>query len=93
MYFSVVTCKDEESNKYFEGATWYAGICINCSCHGGNIYCTKVVRVINSRNSEEIITEYCEQTGCDVAKYVKINNGVCEGRLFYFYHCNVDWDY
>ncbi|KAJ7376737.1 hypothetical protein OS493_032792 [Desmophyllum pertusum] len=44
---SEVTCQDEESNQYFEGATWSVGDCLQCSCYNGSINCTRELYVLN----------------------------------------------
>jgi len=73
----VVTCEDENSHKYFEGATWSVGSCIQCTCQNGKIYCTRAIRIITSK--QENITESCNQTICNVANYVEVHLGVCKG--------------
>ena len=77
--FLAVTCEDEDFHKYFEGSTWSAGRCIQCLCQGGKIYCTRKIRIMTSK--EETITEFCNQTNCNVAKYVRMHDGVCKGRF------------
>ncbi|XP_073235527.1 uncharacterized protein [Porites lutea] len=85
---TAITCQDEELNKYFEGATWSVGTCIQCSCQSGLIKCTRTISVSSSKNFEGRITEHCYQTECNVARYVQENKAKCRAcrwnsKVFY----------
>ncbi|CAH3032747.1 unnamed protein product [Porites lobata] len=85
---TAIACQDEELNKYFEGATWSVGTCIQCSCQSGLIKCTRTISVSSSKNFEGRITEHCSQTECNVARYVHENKDKCRacrwnGKVFY----------
>ena len=82
-----ITCQDEDSNQYFEGATWSVGKCIDCRCVQGTIYCSRKVVLASfllftqklQVANEVTFTEYCNQTECNVATYIKRNKGICHG--------------
>lgn len=83
-----ITCQDEDSNQYFEGATWSVGKCIECSCVQGKIHCSRKLVFTSfliftqkiKKASENTFTEDCNQTECNVAIYMTRNNGVCHGK-------------
>ena len=80
----MATCEDENSHKYFEGATWSVG-CIQCTCQGGKLTCKRELRLLPS--IRETLTEFCNQTNCNVAQYIKTKQSVCKGRLNLEYSC------
>ena len=83
---------DEDSNHYFEGATWRVGGCMTCTCNQGKIYCSRKIKLVSfSQFNHQLrldwdytFTEHCNQTECNVANFMKRNVGVCtgEGRNF-----------
>jgi len=83
-----ITCQDEDSNQYFEGATWSTGKCIECRCVQGKIQCSRKLILTSfllftqtTQNAGETsFTEDCNQLECNVATYMKINNGICRGK-------------
>jgi len=83
-----ITCQDEDSNQYFEGATWSVGKCMECKCVQGKIQCSRKLVLASFllftqtiQNASEItFTEDCNQMECNVATYMKRNNGVCHGK-------------
>ena len=75
--FSEVLCQDEEGNAYFDGATWTVGDCIGCRCDKGIISCSRQIMFITS---DDVKTEHCNQTVCNVATFVKTNKGICKGK-------------
>ena len=77
---AVVTCQDEDSNKYFEGVTWSADDCTQCTCNGGNINCSRELSLLTSPQ-QETVRDDCNQKECNVARYVQKNHGVCKGEL------------
>ena len=87
--FSEVTCRDEDSIQYFEGATWSVGSCIRCSCSQGKIGCSRGLLLVSFLQlegqkpavlmNEPIFIENCDQFECNVANFMKKNNGVCKG--------------
>ncbi|XP_027057142.1 uncharacterized protein LOC113684043 [Pocillopora damicornis] len=44
---SGITCRDEDSIQYFEGATWSVGSCIQCSCTQGKIRCKRELLLVS----------------------------------------------
>ena len=84
-----VTCQDEDSVQYFEGATWSVGKCIECRCKQGKIRCSRKVTLATFLHltheiklaSENTFTEHCNQAECNVANFMKRNNGVCDGKF------------
>ena len=91
--FPEVTCQDENSIQYFEGATWSVGKCMQCSCKQGVINCSREVVLASflvfthkiQIASETTFKEHCNQTDCNVANFVRRNYGVCHGK-FFFWH-------
>ncbi|XP_015780086.1 PREDICTED: kielin/chordin-like protein [Acropora digitifera] len=91
--FSEVTCQDEDGNQYFEGATWSVGSCMQCACVSGIIQCSRVVSLVSFLKLNQPIgavtfTESCNQSECNVAKYMEKNAGVCHAcrwndKLYY----------
>ena len=75
--FLEVLCQDEEGNTYFDGATWTVGDCIDCRCDKGIISCSREIMFITS---DEFKQEQCNQTGCDVAAFLKANKRICKGK-------------
>ena len=88
LYSPEITCQDEDSNQYFEGATWSIGKCIECRCVQGNIHCSRKLVLTSfqlftqtiQKASETAFTEDCNQMECNVATYMKENNGICRGK-------------
>ncbi|KAL9982816.1 hypothetical protein ACROYT_G004923 [Oculina patagonica] len=93
---SEVTCQDEDSIQYFEGAKWSVGKCMQCRCSQGKIHCSRklvlasfLVFTNNIQLASEItFTEHCDQGECNVANFMKRNNGVCHAcrwnsKLYY----------
>ncbi|KAL9982928.1 hypothetical protein ACROYT_G005043 [Oculina patagonica] len=93
---SEVTCQDEDSIQYFEGATWSVGKCMQCSCNKGKIYCSRKIVLASfllfttktQIGSKITFTEHCNQSDCNVATFMKISYGVCHAcrwnsRLYY----------
>ncbi|CAH3158045.1 unnamed protein product, partial [Pocillopora meandrina] len=95
---SEVTCRDEDSIQYFEGATWSVGSCIQCSCTQGKIRCKRELFLVSFLQlggqkpavilNEPNFSENCDQFECNVANFMKKNNGVCKacrwnGQLYY----------
>ncbi|XP_078357682.1 uncharacterized protein LOC144642574 [Oculina patagonica] len=91
---SEVTCQDEDSTQYFEGATWSVGKCVQCSCIQGKINCSRKVVLLASFLSSQVASgntfiEHCNQTDyCNVANFMKKNRGVCKAcrwnsKLYY----------
>ncbi|CAH3022119.1 unnamed protein product, partial [Porites evermanni] len=93
---SVVTCQDEDSNQYFEGTKWSVGSCIKCSCAQGKIHCSRTAVLVSFLQlsglvvvaSDQTFIEYCNQTSCNVASFVKANKEICyacrwNGKLYY----------
>ena len=88
-FFSEVTCRDEDSIRYFEGATWSVGSCIQCSCTQGKIRCKRELLLVSFLQlggqkpavilNEPNFSENCDQFECNVANFMKKNNGVCKG--------------
>lgn len=74
----MATCEDEDSRKYFEGATWFVGNCIKCNCTEGKISCNREIRIITS--NEEMLTEDCNQTNCNMVEFLETKKGVCAGN-------------
>lgn len=70
-------CQDEEGIAYFDGATWSVGDCIYCICDKGIISCSRWILFITS---DELKTEHCSQTGCNVAAFLKKNKRICKGK-------------
>ena len=89
LLLSVVTCQDEDSNQYFEGTTWSVGSCIKCSCAQGKIHCSRTAVLVSFLQlsglvivaSDQTFTEYCNQTSCNVASFVKANKEICYGKF------------
>ncbi len=87
----VVTCQDEDSTQYFEGATWYVGKCIQCSCIQGKINCSRIVVLLASfllstevASELNMFIEHCNQMDyCNVANFMKKNRGVCHGKFIF----------
>ena len=88
LFFSPeISCQDEGSNQYFEGATWSVGKCIDCRCAQGTISCSRKIILASfllftqklQLANEITFTEDCNQTECNVAKYIKRNKGICHG--------------
>ena len=85
---SEVTCQDEDSNQYFEGATWSVGECMKCSCLVGTIRCSRKVVYVTFLNltpknglaSDLNFDEDCSQPKCNVAEYMRTNKGICNGE-------------
>ncbi len=85
-----VTCQDEDSVQYFEGATWSVGKCVQCSCIQGRIHCSRKIAMASfllftpkSQIGNKItFTEHCNQSDCNVANFKKMNYGVCHGKFF-----------
>ena len=88
-FLSEVTCRDEDSIQYFEGATWSVGSCIQCSCTQGKIRCKRELLLVSFLQlggqkpavilNEPNFSENCDQFECNVANFMKKNNGVCKG--------------
>ena len=74
--FLEALCQDEEGNTYFDGATWTVGDCIDCRCDKGIINCSREIEFITS---DELKTEHCNQTNCDVGAFLKTDKGICKG--------------
>ncbi|XP_020603383.1 uncharacterized protein LOC110042360 [Orbicella faveolata] len=52
------TCQDEDSNQYFEGATWSVGKCIECRCVQCKIQCSrKLRRLVKTRTRINTLRE------------------------------------
>ena len=89
---SEVTCQDEDSIQYFEGATWSVGQCMQCSCIRGKINCKRKLILASfllfthkiQLASESTFTEHCNQGDCNVANFMKRNHGVCHGKFLFF---------
>ena len=88
--FYEVTCQDEDGNQYFEGATWSIGSCMQCECTSGIIHCSRKVSLVkflelapleNPLIHAVTFTELCNQSECNVAKYMEKNAGVCYGKF------------
>ena len=76
-----ITCQDEDSNQYFEGATWPVGKCIECRCVQSNIHCSRELVVTSLLLTiQNTFAENCSQAECNVATYLKKNSGVCHGK-------------
>ena len=83
-FFSEVTCRDEDSIQYFEGATWSVGSCIQCSCTQGKIRCTRellLVSFLQLGGQKPKFSDNCDQFKCNVANFMKKNDGVCKGQF------------
>ena len=87
-----VTCQDEDSTQYFEGATWSVGKCVQCSCIQGKINCSRKVVLASflpstqkiQVASENTFIENCSQSNnCNVANFTKRSNGKCNGKFFF----------
>ncbi|XP_068742853.1 low-density lipoprotein receptor-related protein 4-like isoform X1 [Montipora capricornis] len=95
---SELTCQDEDGLQYFEGASWSAGACMQCSCKRGSIHCSRkivlekfleLIPLQNRRKSGKSFTERCNQPECNVARYTEKNADVCHackwnGKLHYY---------
>ncbi|XP_068742855.1 low-density lipoprotein receptor-related protein 4-like isoform X2 [Montipora capricornis] len=93
-----LTCQDEDGLQYFEGASWSAGACMQCSCKRGSIHCSRkivlekfleLIPLQNRRKSGKSFTERCNQPECNVARYTEKNADVCHackwnGKLHYY---------
>ena len=88
--FEEVTCQDEDGKQYFEGATWSVGSCMLCACLSGIIQCSREVWLVtfleltplkNQPIGAVTFTESCNQSECNVAKYMEKNAGVCHGKF------------
>ncbi|CAH3158048.1 unnamed protein product [Pocillopora meandrina] len=91
---SDVTCRDEDFNHYFEGSTWRVGDCMQCACNQGKIHCSRKLRLapFSKFGYEDVLkyieTDNCNQTECNVAKFMKKKHRVCSactwnGKLYY----------
>ncbi|KAL9982927.1 hypothetical protein ACROYT_G005042 [Oculina patagonica] len=93
---SEVTCQDEDSIQYFDGAKWSVGKCMQCSCSQGKIHCSRKLTMASflvftdkiQFVSDITLTQHCIQGECNVANFMKRNNGVCHAcrwnsKLYY----------
>ena len=65
---------------------------MKCACVHGKIQCSRTVVFVSFLQltsspvprlaSDQKFTEHCNQTECNVAKFMMLNKGVCNGELF-----------
>ena len=79
-----VTCIDEASNSYFEGAKWTVDSCTSCECRNTAIRCIKKISQVqdidgSSTEEKRHFVKDCQQPNCNIAQFTSKNYGNCQG--------------